>query len=149
MLGSGPRIRGDAQFGAPADIGSMATKNEVAIARHLRRNPTPAERIAWELLRDRGCCGVKFKRQHPVAGFVVDFYAPELKLVIEIDGSIHAEPEHAARDELRTSELEAEGLVVCRFRNNEVNAQSLLELVSKHKSAPPLRRVSDGEGAGG
>ena len=127
----------------------MATKNEIAIARHLRRHPTPAERTSWELLRNRRCCDVKFKRQHPVAGFVVDFYAPELKLVIEIDGSIHSDSEHAARDALRTSELGGEGLIVCRLGNDDVNARNLLKLVKEHMTTPPLRRVSDGEGAGG
>ena len=108
-----------------------------------------AERTAWELLRDRRCSGVKFKRQQPIAGFIVDFYAPQLKLVIELDGSIHDEPEHAERDAIRTAEIEALGFTVIRIANEEVNALTFLKFVTAHLESPPLRRVSDGEGAGG
>ena len=126
----------------------MATKREIELARHLRRNSTPAERSAWELLRSRRCQGVKFKRQHPVGGFIVDFYAPDLQLVIEIDGSIHADPEHRARDAERTQELEGLGLIVVRVRNQEVDAVTLQRIVADIQSHP-LSVRKDGEGAGG
>ena len=127
----------------------MGSKNEIELARHLRRNAIPAERTAWELLRDRRCAGVKFKRQHPIADFIVDFYAPHLKLVIELDGSIHQEPGHAERDAIRASEIESLGYRVVRVANEDVNALTLLRIVAEYITSPPLRRVSDGEGAGG
>lgn len=149
MLRSGPRVLGDARPGPAPNVLQMATRREIALARHLRRNATPAEQAAWELLRDRRCAGVKFKRQYPIADFIVDFYAPQLKLVIELDGSIHREPEHATRDAIRTSEIEALGVTVVRIANEDVNALTLSRLVEGQMKPPPRRRVSDGEGAGG
>jgi len=129
----------------------MATRREIEIARALRRRATPAERQAWELLRCHRCQGVKFKRQHPVAGFIVDFYAPQLKLVLELDGAVHDTPDQAEYDELRTLELEAAGLIVVRMRNESVNALSLAELVMDRRRsfplsvAPAMERGSGGE----
>jgi len=62
---------------------------KLEIARHLRRKATPAERHAWSLLRRRGILGLKFRRQHPLCGFIVDFYCPRLRLVLELDGGSH------------------------------------------------------------
>ncbi|HET7025831.1 MAG TPA: DUF559 domain-containing protein [Gemmatimonadales bacterium] len=67
----------------------MPTKREIELARYLRRRATDAEREAWEMLRARRCHGMKFKRQEPLGNFIVDFYCPQLKLVIELDGPIH------------------------------------------------------------
>jgi len=87
-------------------------------ARRLRRNATDAERLIWARLRGRRFAGYKFKRQVPIAGFVVDFVAPQAKLIIEIDGG-----QHAARieeDRLRTEELERFGYRIVRFWNHDV-----------------------------
>ena len=58
-------------------------------AKELRQSLTPAERILWERLRDRRLSSLKFRRQHPIGAFIVDFYCPAARLVIEIDGGIH------------------------------------------------------------
>ena len=63
------------------------------LARDLRKRLTPAERILWRLLRDRRLKGLKFRRQFPIGPFVVDFCCYELRLVIELDGEVHAEPQ--------------------------------------------------------
>src|SRR2546430_4104328 len=85
-------------------------------ARQLRQNPTPAERHAWSILRRKGILGLRFKRQHPLLGFIVDFYCPHLRLVLEIDGGTHATSEQMSYDAARTKWLEAHGYVVVRIR---------------------------------
>jgi very-short-patch-repair endonuclease len=87
-------------------------------ARQLRGRETAAERLLWELLRGRGLAGLKFRRQHPLGPFVVDFFSEELGLVVEIDGESHRGREEY--DDRRSAVLEAAGLVVLRFSNEEV-----------------------------
>jgi very-short-patch-repair endonuclease len=89
-------------------------------ARSLRKEMTGAEGIMWGAIRNRKLNGYKFRRQHPVGQFIVDFFCPEKELVIEIDGGIHNEEEVKERDENRTAELERLGLKVMRFKNEEV-----------------------------
>jgi very-short-patch-repair endonuclease len=125
----------------------MATRREVEIARALRRRATPAEREAWELLRDRRCHSVKFKRQHPLGDFIVDFYSPELHLVLELDGAVHLEPDQAAKDELRTAELESLGVTVVRVLNRDVRAETFDRIISLYRVTPsPPVRVERGSG---
>ena len=103
-------------------------------AREFRKRPTAAERRAWELLRDRRILGVKFRRQHCIRGFVVDFYCHELRLVLEIDGPVHHTPEQKAYDAERTAILEGLGLRVVRIPNETVARETLLAVLS-----PPSR----------
>jgi very-short-patch-repair endonuclease len=86
-------------------------------ARRLRRKSTDAEKRLWRALRDRRCRGHKFRRQHPVPPYVLDFYCEELKLAIELDGSGHGVEDQKAHDERRTQFLERQGIRVIRFRN--------------------------------
>src|SRR5262245_48894885 len=72
-------------------------------ARGFRKAPSRAEAAAWELLRARRCLGLKFRRQQIIEGFYADFYCAERRLVLEIDGAIHDDPEQAAYDAARTS----------------------------------------------
>ena len=103
----------------------------LARARHLRRDATDAERFLWRLLRNRQFLGFKFRRQHPLAGYVLDFYCHEARLAIELDGGQHAEPERATLDAKRTQELETLGVRVVRFWNNDVlrNPEGVLEVI--------------------
>jgi very-short-patch-repair endonuclease len=87
-------------------------------AHDLRANPTPAEIHLWFVLRKRQRGGARFRRQHPIGPFVVDFCAPCLKLVIEVDGSQHIDLH--AYDQQRTAYLAAHGYRVLRFWNNQV-----------------------------
>ena len=87
-------------------------------ARRLRRSQTDVERMLWLRMRCRQLQGVKFRRQHPVAGYIVDFCRPERRLMIELDGGQHMEQK--AADATRTRDLEREGYRVLRFWNNEV-----------------------------
>ena len=83
-------------------------------ARALRRDITESERILWMLLRHRRFSGYKFRRQVPLGDFVVDFACYDRKLVMELDGSQHSEPEQADFDARRTARLQAAGFRVVR-----------------------------------
>jgi very-short-patch-repair endonuclease len=100
-----------------------------AAARRLRRNMTPAERILWEALKGKKLSGLRFRAQHPVGPFILDFYCPARKLVVELDGGVHEE--QAGYDEARTQQLEDYGYHVIRFRNEEVltDLPSVLERI--------------------
>ena len=90
-------------------------------ANRLRKNMTDAEIKLWQHLRARQL-GVKFRRQHPFRGYILDFVCLERRLVIEVDGSQHMTA--ATHDAVRTEVLELAGFRVMRFWNNEVLAQT-------------------------
>ncbi|MBA4301930.1 Very-short-patch-repair endonuclease [Algoriphagus alkaliphilus] len=89
-------------------------------AKELRKQMTPAEKILWELLKEKSLGGYKFRRQHPINKFIADFYCHELGLVIELDGSVHDSLDQTEYDSGRTYELEELGLKVIRFKNDQV-----------------------------
>ena len=95
--------------------------------RHLRKNSTDPERIIWQRLRSRQIGGFKFRRQHSIGKFIVDFYSSELNLVIEIDGDIHVYKKED--DKKRELFLENRGLKIIRYTNYEVrtNLSGVLE----------------------
>lgn len=109
-------------------------------ARRLRRTMTPAERRLWNVLRSRHLAGYKFRRQHPVGSYVLDFACPEHRLVIEADGGQHLHSEH---DALRTAWLERNGWRVVRFwnaeilRNTEAVAETILAALSAERKDAP------------
>ena len=86
----------------------------------LRKNMTKAELILWDKLRDKEIFKSKFRRQHPIDIFIVDFYCHEYKLVIEIDGEIHNNEENSEYDNNRMAELQKLGIIVLRFTNDQV-----------------------------
>ncbi len=92
-------------------------KHHTKAARRLRKLPTAAEHRLWSCLRGEQL-GIAFRRQHPVKGYIVDFYAPIVKLAVEVDGGQHATA--GLREEIRTKTLTSQGITVLRFRNNEV-----------------------------
>jgi very-short-patch-repair endonuclease len=102
-------------------------------ARELRQPQTPAEEKLWYWLRDSQLEGLKFRRQHPLGRFIVDFYCAEKKLVIEVDGDTHFTPEQMEYDAARTEWLEEQGLRVARVTNDEVmeNLDAVLEWIAK------------------
>ncbi len=87
-------------------------------ARELRKAPTAAEVALWELLRRGQVDGVRFRRQHAVDQFIVDFFAASCRLAIEVDGEVH--DSQREQDEARTAYLATQGIRVIRFRNEEV-----------------------------
>jgi very-short-patch-repair endonuclease len=95
-----------------------ATAAAQARARELRKRQTPAERALWSRLRKKQLLGYKFRRQHPIGCFIVDFCCARVKLVVEIDGESHAS--QVEYDDSRTAHLEEQGYIVIRFTNDQV-----------------------------
>ncbi|MGC4044955.1 MAG: endonuclease domain-containing protein [Armatimonas sp.] len=107
-------------------------------AQENRRNATEAEALLWAALRSRQVAGMKFRRQHPTGRFVFDFWCPEQRLAIELDGGYHEESEQAAKDTDCDQEIRKFGVQLLRFTNEEVltNLNAVLDKISE--SAPPL-----------
>ena len=109
-------------------------------SRRLRLTQTDAERKLWLLLRDRRLGGAKFRRQHPVGKFIVDFCCPDQRLAIELDGGQHAAQTEA--DERRSRFLRARGYSVLRFwddevlRNPEAVLLEILQALTSEKKSP-------------
>ena len=93
-------------------------ENVQQIAEQMRQEPTSAEETLWEALRGRQVADTKFRRQAPMGKFILDFYAPSCKLVIELDGSVH--DNQVERDLERAQHLQAYGYHVLRFPNDAV-----------------------------
>ncbi len=104
----------------------MGVEGLISAARKLRKQSTDTERHLWRHLRDRQIEGFKFRRQHPVGKYIVDFVNLEKKVVVELDGGQHA---HNQDDKIRDGWLRAEGYKVLRFWDNQVfnNLESVLE----------------------
>jgi very-short-patch-repair endonuclease len=107
-------------------------------ARSLRRNMTDAERLLWQQLRNRQMDGWKFRRQHPLGPFVVDFICLDKKIIVEVDGSQHAI--HIKEDAERSRCLQEWGYRILRFWNNDVlkGIDSVLEVIYRELSEDPL-----------
>ncbi len=110
-------------------------------ALHLRKNPTEAEIILWEQLRNRKLSKLKFRRQHPLHFYVADFYCHEQKLVIEVDGGIHSTKDQVERDENRTAELERFDIRVIRFTNKQIidSMDDVLKAISNFVKDQPIQ----------
>jgi very-short-patch-repair endonuclease len=100
-------------------------------ARVLRSSMTDAEKMLWSRVRRKQILGVQFYRQKPIGNYVVDFYAPQANLVIELDGGQHFESERQRYDEQRTLYLQKQGLSVLRFTNLDVlkNIEGVMEVI--------------------
>ena len=98
-------------------------------AKVMRSNATDAESLMWQLLRNKRFMNLKFRRQHVIAPYIVDFYCHELGLVIELDGSQHGTDDAVEYDAERTKFLEALGFKVVRYWNHDVlgNTEVVLE----------------------
>jgi very-short-patch-repair endonuclease len=109
-------------------------KNTIAFARSLRQSTTDAEQLLWRLLRNRRLAGYKFRRQHPIPPYILDFYCDAAQLAIELDGGQHNTDEARARDEIRTSFLASRGIQVLRFWNDVVLTETDAVLEAIHKA---------------
>jgi type I restriction enzyme R subunit len=96
----------------------LGTKTE--FARKLRRQQTPAEELAWNLLRSRRCGGLKFRRQVSIENCIVDFYCFEERLAVELEGSVHSQPSQERRDRARKQFLERQGIRLLQVPNGLV-----------------------------
>ncbi|MGB0714098.1 MAG: endonuclease domain-containing protein [Gammaproteobacteria bacterium] len=115
-------------------------------ARSLRQQQPDAETRLWFFLRGRALGGFKFRRQHPVPPYILDFYCHEVRLAIELDGGQHVESDQ--RDAKRTAYLEQRGIHVIRFWNDDVLLRTELVLESiwweLHKRRPLTPNPSPG-----
>ena len=102
--------------------------------KRLRNNPTQAEAFLWGYIKNNQLEGRKFRRQSSIKSFIVDFYCPEEKLVIELDGDFHFDEKAIKDDEKRSKIIEEEGIKVIRFENQEVllNLDSVLLEIKSH-----------------
>ena len=108
--------------------------------RELRRNQTEAEKTLWTCVRNRQLYGVRFFRQYSIGPYILDFYCPQMKLAIELDGGQHIENGRKEYDEARSAYLQAHGIDVIRFRNHDILNQTesvLRRLAGKITSANP------------
>ena len=129
--------------------GGLYYSGLVERARELRKKQTPAEAIAWELLRDRGFEDLKFRRQHQVGNYIADFFCAEHQLDIEIDGEIHKSSEGIAKDATRDAMLRSLGFKVLRFQNQLVLDQPeefLRQIASALELPSTSGRGDEGEG---
>lgn len=102
-------------------------------ARTLRRNQTDAERILWRLLCKKQLDECRFRRRHPMGAYIVDFICLERKLIIELDGDQHGQPEQVAYDQRRDDWLQSRGYHVARFWNDEIyqNIDGVLSVIAE------------------
>jgi very-short-patch-repair endonuclease len=106
-------LEGEGRGGGPHKL--------ISRARHLRRNATVAERRLWKRLRRDALEGLSFRRPDTIAPYVVDFFCPSAKLIVELDGEyFHGDVLRAQRDEARTRSLSERGYKVIRFSNSQV-----------------------------
>ena len=127
------RERGRAAAGAEVGVvhaRAFVDPARVTAARLARRAPTPAEALAWELLRGRRCLGLKFRREQVIEGFRVDFYCASLRLSIEVDGGVHDEADRREYDALRTQALQALSIRVLRVRNECVSRETFERMLT-------------------
>ncbi|MDB5281180.1 MAG: hypothetical protein JWO06_255 [Bacteroidota bacterium] len=110
-------------------------------AKRMRYAPTEAERLMWQILSNSEFRKYKFRRQHPIASFIADFYSHPLLLVIEIDGGYHLKTEQREYDIFRDEDIQAMGITVLRFLNNEIKEQpgvainKLKDIISKQPTS--------------
>ena len=106
-------------------------ESQTILRRELRNHSTPAEATLWKLLKNSQASGYKFRRQHGIGPFVLDFYCPRLRLCVELDGGVHQMPLVDVKDEMRTKFLNEQGITVLRFENDIVwrNPQSIVEKI--------------------
>ncbi len=98
-------------------------KNLKQLSRNLRRNMTDAERLLWSKLRSKQIKGLQFYRQKIIDNYIVDFYCPKSKLVIEVDGGQHYSAEGIDKDKERDNYMIKSGITVLRFSDREVLGQ--------------------------
>lgn len=117
-------------------------------ARALRKSETAAEKKLWNALRNKKAGNFKFRRQHPIGYYIVDFYCDEMNLIIEIDGSIHDEEDIREYDKIRQEQLENIGYKFLRFRNNDVmnSLDGVLAEIKGYLTSPPAPLL-EGEGS--
>lgn len=102
------------------NLHKSAPKDSFSKARNLRKDGTESESKLWFFLKNKKLDGYKFRRQHPLGLFIVDFYCHQLGLIIEVDGPYHNNEDQKIKDANRTKWLESNNMKLLRFTNNEI-----------------------------
>ena len=118
----------------------MTDAGKIHLARQLRRNQTDAEKVLWQKLRTLRCQGGRFRRQHPIGSYIVDFCCLEASLIIELDGGQHNEVPVLEADANRNQWLKERGYTVMRFWNNDVlsNLEGVISAIGEHFTLTPV-----------
>ena len=111
-------------------------------AKTMRSNATDAENLMWQVLRGKRFMNLKFRRQHVIAPYIVDFYCHEIGLVIELDGSQHGTDDAIEYDAERTKFLEVLGLTVVRYWNHDVLSRTDVVLEDLLQRCSELKNIS-------
>jgi predicted helicase/very-short-patch-repair endonuclease len=140
-----PTGEGGEDLSAIVGVNRKVSRELLEKAKELRKKQTPTEKILWECLRGNRLLDFKFRRQHNIASFIVDFYCHSAKLVIEIDGKIHEELEQKEKDNNRDEWLKNYGLKVLRIKNEDIlnNLENTLNIIIENLLPSPV-----GEGLG-
>lgn len=131
----GRETSGEGHYRGGFDFAGLAKQ-----AREMRKKQTPAEDMFWELVRDRRFMNLKFRRQHQIGNYVVDFFCLEKKLIAELDGEVHNTTERQRIDKKRDNYLNSLGFKILRFPNNELlrYPENVLEkIASEIITSPP------------
>ncbi len=136
--GEGPGVRGSTESNKRKPPHLQMPAELLEFVRNLRSEQTDAEKLLWSLLRDRRLADRKFRRQHPVDPYVLDFYCHEETLAIELDGGQHNTPEGKQFDEQRSAFLASKGIRVIRFWNHDVlqDTEVVLEAIWRELGSP-------------
>ena len=121
-----------------------APKKTIARARDLRRAMTLPEVILWQQIRGRRLDGIRFRRQHPIGSYILDFYCEDARLAVEVDGESHSQAEAVEHDNRRTEWLNAHGISVVRIPARDVLSELAAVVDHIHRQVrnqppPPLR----------
>ena len=110
-------------------------KDQKTLRQSLRNNSTAPEAILWRTLKGKQIDGLKFRRQFGLGPYVLDFYCPEIKLCIELDGEVHKSYEQSQYDEIRTRFIACNNIKVIRFENDVVyrNIEAIREAIREYK----------------
>jgi very-short-patch-repair endonuclease len=118
-----------------------------SLRKGLRKNLTPAEAKLWKFLQNSQLEGRKFRRQHSIGRYIIDFYCPKEKLAIELDGNGHSNPINQQYDLLRSGYLNTLNIKVIRFENKDIfeKVETVLEIIkSNFSELPPLAPPKQG-----
>lgn len=110
-----------------------------SVRKLLRNNSTKAEILLWKRLQRRQLDGMKFRRQHSIGRYVVDFYCPDARLAVELDGTFHGSEKQAVKDSLKQDYIEGLGITILRFYNDDVlkNIEGVLTAILAAKTDHP------------
>ena len=113
-------------------------KQKKELRRQLRNNATPAEKKLWKALQGKKLDGFKFRRQHSIDRYILDFFCPTAHLAIELDGDSHYTPEAIEYDPIRDHYSQSVGITVIRYSNQQVyeNLEGVLEDIRSYLSSP-------------